>query len=69
MVDSSPPELPVLLEAQAVIDLSPSAQGAMLLDESVMPLVTEEMQEEFAAFAFLNGTGFQIVDSTYVQNP
>ena len=36
MVDSSPPELPVLLEAQAVIDLSPSAQGAMLLDESVI---------------------------------
>jgi hypothetical protein len=27
------------------------------------------MQEEFAAFAFLNGSGFEILDDTYIQNP
>ncbi len=40
-----------------------------LLDESVMPQVTVEMQEEFATFAFLNGTAFEILDDTYIQNP
>ena len=40
-----------------------------LLDESIMPQVTVEMQEEFAAFAFLNGSGFEILDDTYIQNP
>lgn len=38
MDDSSPPELPVLLEAQSVIDLSPAAQGAMFLDESAIAI-------------------------------
>lgn len=38
MVDSTPPELPALLEAQSVVDLSPSAQGAMLLDDSAIAI-------------------------------
>ncbi len=38
MDDSSLPELPVLLEAQSVTDLSPAAQGAMFLDESAIAI-------------------------------
>lgn len=40
-----------------------------LLDETINGKVTEEMQDEFAAFASLNGSAFMIVDGTYVQNP
>lgn len=40
-----------------------------LLDESIMPLVTEEMQEEFASYAYNMGTAFEIADATYIQNP
>ena len=40
-----------------------------LLDETIMPQVSVEMQEEFASFAFLNGSGFEILNDTYIQNP
>ena len=39
---------------------------ASLLDPTVSPAVTLEMQKEFAAFGFLNGTGFQIFDATNI---
>ncbi len=42
---------------------------ASLLDPSAAPLVTLEMQKEFAFFAYMSGTAVQLFDGTYVQNP
>jgi len=50
------------------VTFTAGAHGS-LLDETVNSHVTEEMQDEFAAFASLSGSAFEIVDATYVQNP
>lgn len=54
--------------ADAFVTFTQGSHGS-LLSPGTTPLVTREMQTQFASFVFANGAGFQVTDASAIQSP